>query len=90
MGSGQHMMGQQNMDMMNQMMGEMHQMMGQGATTLEAIEMLHEDGIKIVMLTGDSRTTAQAVARKLGLDEWWPRFSRTRRRRKSKNCRRRA
>jgi P-type Cu+ transporter len=38
-------------------------------TTLEAIEMLHEDGIKIVMLTGDSRTTAQAVARKLGIDE---------------------
>ncbi|MBU4234181.1 MAG: heavy metal translocating P-type ATPase [Desulfobacterales bacterium] len=38
-------------------------------TTLEAIEMLHEEGIKIVMLTGDSRTTAQAVARKLGIDE---------------------
>ena len=38
-------------------------------TTLEAIEMLHEEGIKIVMLTGDSRTTAQAVAKKLGIDE---------------------
>ena len=38
-------------------------------TTPEAIEMLHEDGIKIVMLTGDSRTTAQAVAKKLGIDE---------------------
>jgi Cu+-exporting ATPase len=32
--------------------------------------MLHEDGMKIVMLTGDSRTTAEAVARKLGIDEF--------------------
>jgi Cu+-exporting ATPase len=31
--------------------------------------MLREDGIRLVMLTGDNRTTAQAVARKLGLDE---------------------
>ena len=31
--------------------------------------MLHEDGMRIVMLTGDSRTTAEAVARKLGIDE---------------------
>ncbi len=38
-------------------------------TTPEAIEMLHEEGIKIVMLTGDSRTTAQAVAQKLKIDE---------------------
>jgi Cu+-exporting ATPase len=38
-------------------------------TTLEAIEKLHEEGIQIFMLTGDSRTTAQAVAKKLGLDE---------------------
>jgi len=38
-------------------------------TTLEAIRLLHRDGIRIVMLTGDSRTTAEAVARKLGIDE---------------------
>jgi len=38
-------------------------------TSAEAIEQLHERGIRIVMLTGDSRTTANAVARKLGLDE---------------------
>ena len=38
-------------------------------STLEAIRMLHQDGIRIVMLTGDSRTTAEAVARKLGIDE---------------------
>jgi P-type Cu+ transporter len=38
-------------------------------TTPEAIEHLHRDGLKIVMLTGDSRTTAEAVARKLGIDE---------------------
>jgi P-type Cu+ transporter len=38
-------------------------------STPEAIEQLHKDGIRIVMLTGDSRTTAEAVARKLGIDE---------------------
>jgi P-type Cu+ transporter len=38
-------------------------------TTPEAIRQLHEEGIRIVMLTGDSRTTAEAVAGKLGLDE---------------------
>ena len=38
-------------------------------TTIEAIRQLHEDGIRIVMLTGDSRTTAEAVARKLGIDD---------------------
>jgi heavy metal translocating P-type ATPase len=39
------------------------------SSTPEAIRMLHEDGIKIVMLTGDNRTTAEAVAKKLGIDE---------------------
>jgi len=38
-------------------------------TTPEAIRQLHEEGIRIVMLTGDSRTTADAVAGKLGIDE---------------------
>jgi P-type Cu+ transporter len=38
-------------------------------TTPEAIRQLHEQGIRIVMLTGDSRTTAEAVAGKLNLDE---------------------
>jgi Cu+-exporting ATPase len=37
-------------------------------TTPEAIRLLHADGVDIVMLTGDNRTTAEAVARKLGLD----------------------
>jgi P-type Cu+ transporter len=35
----------------------------------EAIEQLHRVGIRIVMLTGDSRTTAEAVGRKLGIDQ---------------------
>ena len=38
-------------------------------TTPEAVKQLHAEGIRIVMLTGDSRTTAEAVARKLGIDE---------------------
>jgi len=38
-------------------------------TTPEAIRKLHEEGIRIVMLTGDSRTTAEAVAKSLGIDE---------------------
>jgi Cu+-exporting ATPase len=38
-------------------------------TTPEAIRQLHEEGIRIVMLTGDSRKTAEAVAGKLNIDE---------------------
>jgi Cu+-exporting ATPase len=38
-------------------------------STSEAIRELHEQHIKIVMLTGDSRTTAEAVARRLGIDD---------------------
>jgi P-type Cu+ transporter len=38
-------------------------------TTAEAIRQLHEEGIRIVMLTGDNRTTAEAVAKKLGINE---------------------
>jgi Cu+-exporting ATPase len=38
-------------------------------TTPEAIKALHAQGIRIVMLTGDSRTTAEAVAKKLGIDD---------------------
>jgi len=37
-------------------------------TTPEAIRLLHEDGVTLVMLTGDNRRTAEAVARKLGID----------------------
>ncbi len=39
------------------------------ASTFEALQTLRADGIRIVMLTGDSRTTAVAVARKLGIAE---------------------
>jgi len=38
-------------------------------TTPEAIRQLHKEGIRVVMLTGDSRTTANAVAAKLSIDE---------------------
>ncbi|MGC1795788.1 MAG: heavy metal translocating P-type ATPase [Candidatus Acidiferrales bacterium] len=39
------------------------------ATTPEAIDRLHKDGMQVVMLTGDSRATAEVVARKLGIDK---------------------
>ena len=42
------------------------------ATTAEAIAALRKEGIKVVMLTGDNRTTAQAVGRKLGIDDVEP------------------
>jgi Cu+-exporting ATPase len=38
-------------------------------TAREAIAALKKDGIRIIMLTGDSRSTAEAVARQVGLDE---------------------
>jgi len=38
-------------------------------STPAAIDALHADGIRIVMLTGDNRITAEAVARELGIDE---------------------
>ncbi len=38
-------------------------------STPEAVAMLRADGVRIVMLTGDNRTTAEAVARRLGIDE---------------------
>ena len=39
------------------------------ATTSDAIDAIHADGLRIIMLTGDSRTTAEAVARRLRIDE---------------------
>lgn len=39
------------------------------STTPEAIERLHRQGLRIMMLTGDSRATAEAVAKKLGIEE---------------------
>jgi Cu+-exporting ATPase len=39
------------------------------ASTPEAIDALHAEGLRIVMLTGDARATATVVARSLGIDE---------------------
>ena len=39
------------------------------SSTPEAIAALHKDNVKIVMLTGDSKTTAEAVAGKLNIDQ---------------------
>jgi Cu+-exporting ATPase len=41
------------------------------ASTPEALRALRGQGIHLVMLTGDNKTTAQAVARKLGIDEFY-------------------
>jgi Cu+-exporting ATPase len=38
-------------------------------TTPEALQLLRRDGLRVIMATGDSRTTAEAVARKLGFDD---------------------
>jgi Cu+-exporting ATPase len=38
-------------------------------STAEALNALREEGLHIVMLTGDNRTTAEAVARKVGIEE---------------------
>jgi Cu+-exporting ATPase len=39
------------------------------SSTPEAIRLLHEEGIQVVMVSGDHRQTAAAVAKKLGIDE---------------------
>jgi Cu+-exporting ATPase len=39
------------------------------ATTAEALKLLAREGVDVVMLTGDNRTTAQAVARRLGIKQ---------------------
>ena len=38
-------------------------------TAAEAIRALHAEGLRLVMLTGDNRTTAEAVARRLGIED---------------------
>jgi Cu+-exporting ATPase len=38
-------------------------------STREALRLLRQDGVRVVMLTGDSRATAEAVARELGIEE---------------------
>ncbi|HWF61408.1 MAG TPA: heavy metal translocating P-type ATPase [Nitrospira sp.] len=39
------------------------------SSTPEAIELLHREGLRLVMLTGDNRTTAESVAHRLQIDE---------------------
>jgi Cu+-exporting ATPase len=39
------------------------------SSTMEAIQLLHADGLRLIVLTGDNRITAEAVARRLGIDD---------------------
>jgi Cu+-exporting ATPase len=39
------------------------------STAREAIDALHKEGVRVVMLTGDNRVTADAVAQSLGIDQ---------------------
>src|SRR3990167_3006983 len=39
------------------------------SSTHEAIEVLHKEGLRLIMVTGDNQLTAEAVARKLKIDE---------------------
>lgn len=39
------------------------------ASTPEAIELLHREGLRLIMVTGDNQLTAESVAKKLGIDE---------------------
>jgi Cu+-exporting ATPase len=39
------------------------------STTPEALKLLRAEGLRVIMLTGDSRATAEAIARQLGIDE---------------------
>ena len=39
------------------------------ATSVDAVRELHAEGVRIIMLTGDNRMTAEAVAKRLGIDE---------------------
>jgi P-type Cu+ transporter len=39
-------------------------------STPEALRALREDGVRVIMLTGDSRTTAEAVARRLAIEQF--------------------
>ncbi|BCX80976.1 P-type Cu+ transporter [Methylomarinovum caldicuralii] len=41
------------------------------ATTPEALEILKKEGIEVIMATGDSRATAEAVAKRLGIDRFY-------------------
>ena len=38
-------------------------------STADAVDMLHREGLRVVMMTGDSRRTAEAVARRLGIED---------------------
>lgn len=55
----------------------------------EGIDTLHEMGLKVIMLSGDTKRTAEAIAKQLGVNEVLAEVGPPRKSRRSKNCRRR-
>ena len=60
------------------------------ASSRHAIDVLHKMGIEVVMITGDNKRTAQAIARQAGIDRYWQKCCPRIRLMQLESCRRKA